>query len=578
MQIARSLLCQIATAAMLTAMSLAAPSPSLSQPQIEGLSQVRSLVQQQGTTRVIVQIAPPAVPEGVTLSRAALLEAQSEVGRVFAQAGAKETEAIPGQPYLVMEIDPEQIAVLEASDQVVAVQPDRIERAYLADSVPLVRAPDAWSQGARGGGQVVAVLDSGVDAAHGFLGNRVVSEACFSSNSPSFGATTLCPNGLTSQFGPGAAAPCATAGCDHGTHVAGIIGGDGPTFSGVAPDVSFLAVQVFSLFTDQPGGPQTCASLGLSSPCILTFLSDQLRGLQRVIDLSPTLDISSVNMSLGGGREQNPCDSDLRKPLIDQLRGLGTSTVIASGNDGFADAVGAPGCISTAVTVGSTTKADTISGFSNSAAMVDLLAPGSSINASVTGGGFGLKSGTSMATPHVAGAIAVAHSDDPTRTIDDIEAALANTGVQIVDPRNNLSRPRIDVAAAIGGPAPPPTLQLALADPGRRLGDGDSMGVTASVNSGGSPLPGATVNFSTDDPGSLSVAPATATTNVAGQAQATVTGETSSSGTARVEAQLANGLATDARTVLVPDLSVLHVLLMLLGAVVFLRWARAGRE
>jgi len=572
MQVARSFLCRVATATMLAVLPLAVSSPGLSQERVEGMAQVRSLVQQQGTTRVIVQIAPPALPEGVPMSTAALLQVQSEVSRVLAAAGAEQAEAIPGQPYLVMEIEPGQLDTLAASDRVVAVQEDTIAQAYLADSVPLVRAPDAWNLGARGAGRVVAILDSGVDAGHGFLGGRVVSEACFSSNSPSQGATTLCPNGLTSQFGPGAAEPCTAAGCDHGTHVAGIIGGNGPSFSGVAPDVSILAVQVFSLFTDRPGGPQNCASLGLASPCILTFLSDQIRGLQRVIDRSSTLDISSVNMSLGGGRMVSPCDTDLRKAPIDQLRTLGTSTVIASGNNGFADAVGAPGCISTAVTVGSTTKVDTISGFSNSANMVDLLAPGSSINSSVTGGGFGLKSGTSMATPHVAGAIAVMHSADPTRTIADIEAALAANGVPIVDPRNTLSRPRINIAAALGV-QPAATLQLALADPGRRLGNGDSMGVTATVNAGGSPLPGAAVEFDTDDPGLLSVAPTTATTNAAGMAQTTVTGETSSSGSTRVTAQLANGMASDGKTVLVPDVSAFHVLLMLFGVAAYLRWA-----
>lgn len=165
-------------------------------------------------------------------------------------------------------------------------------------------------------------------------------------------------------------------------------------------------------------------------------------------------------MSIGGGSNTGTCDADSRKPAIDQLRALGIATVIASGNDGFTDAVSSPGCISTAVTVGSTSKFDVISGFSNSSAVVDLLAPGSSIQSSVPGTGYAFFNGTSMATPHVAGAFAALKSRMPSATVDQIEAALKVTGTPVTDIRlgGTQTKPRIRVDLALnlllgsGGP------------------------------------------------------------------------------------------------------------------------------
>lgn len=530
---------------------------------VAGAQTVREKASRVGVIRVIARLSQRAVPEGVALAGAALEAAQRDLGNRMIQRGANYAAPVADLPLIVFEMRREQVEALLASGKLAAIQEDVIDRAFLAQSVPLVSAPQAWNNGARGAGQAIAILDTGVDRTHPFFGGRVVSEVCFSSNSASQGATTVCPNGQTTQVGAGAAAPCAVAGCDHGTHVAGIAAGNGSGLSGVAPDAQLIAVQVFSRFTDQVGGPQNCANSGLASPCVLTFLSDQIRGLRRVQALAGTFNIAAANMSLGGGSFAAACDGDLRKGVIDQLRSLGIATVIASGNAGLTNGVGAPGCISTAVTVGSTTKADVVSGFSNSAALIDLLAPGSNINASVTGGGFGFKSGTSMATPHVAGAFAAIASGAPGATVGAIENALAATGQPITDGRNNLTRPRIDVADALGQFGT--TVNIALDDPNNRLSNNETMGMRTTVNQGGSPLSGATVNFSTADTNKLSVSPASATTNSVGVAQATLRGETSNSGSTTVTAQLAGTNASDSRGVLVPDLSLLGFLAMIAG-------------
>jgi subtilisin family serine protease len=376
---------------------------------------LRAKAEADGAVRVIVEIAAPqgARPAMSNLHGAAL--------QAFRDAGVTEVAPLtPRLAYLVAEVNPAQLDALYPDPRFGTWSEDRLARASLAQSGPLVQAPQLWAAGARGAGQGVAILDTGVDGAHPFLAGRVIAEACFSTNSPANRSSSVCPNGQAEQNGAGAARPCAATGCEHGTHVAGIAAGRGADFSGMAPDADIIAVQVFSRFTG--------AACGGQAACVASFTSDQIRALDFVRQLAATRAVAAVNMSLGGGRSTTACDSDITKPVIDQLRAVGVATVIASGNDGFRDSVSFPGCISSAVTVGATTKTDTLADFSNCGPQVDLHAPGVGINSSIPGGRFAAFSGTSMATPHVAGAFAALRSRGPAVSIDQIETALKQSG------------------------------------------------------------------------------------------------------------------------------------------------------
>ena len=453
----------VAGALVLLALVVRPPTPSSSAGS-DGVAEdrVRQALHAAGRARVIVKLRMPGASftaEGHHPSRASALAQRGDIASVqstvlwkLARTTARLLHKYETVPFLALEVDRAALAELEAqSFHVARVVEDELVPPALAQSIPLVEADQAWAQGFDGSGRVIAILDSGVDSTHPFLAGKVVEEACYSSNYPAASATTVCPNGGTEQTGAGAGrnCPAGITGCDHGTHVAGIAAGNGASagqsFSGVARGASVMAVQVFSRF----GSSAQCGSLPV--PCALTFSSDQIKGLERVYALRSTHQFASVNMSLGGGLNSTYCDDDPLKPIIDNLRSVGIATVIASGNDGSVNQIGKPSCISSAVSVGSTTDSNQVSSFSNVAPILSLFAPGSSINSSVPGGGYSNFNGTSMATPHVAGAFAILKQAAPTASVTAILTALQQTGTPVTDTRSggSVTKPRIRIAAAL---------------------------------------------------------------------------------------------------------------------------------
>ena len=235
----------------------------------------------------------------VDAQRQAISESRSRILARLSQARHRVIHNYQTLPYLAVELDAGALALLEsAGDDVVTVMEDKILRPFLTESVPLIQGDQAWAAGYDGSGTVVAIVDSGVDRNHSFLGGRVVEEACYSSTNAGE-SQSVCPNGLEEQIGPGAAAPCSLASCMHGTHVAGIVAGNGSSagqaFSGVAKNAQIMAVQVFSEIID----PSFC---GGASSCMGGYTSDVIAGLERVYAVALAgRNIVSVNMSLGEG-------------------------------------------------------------------------------------------------------------------------------------------------------------------------------------------------------------------------------------------------------------------------------------
>lgn len=489
--------------AIIVAMAASAGLAIAQQPKVS--ADLTNQARTKGNVYVIVRLNVEAKVEGilpssqaVTAQRQSIAAAQDALLRELAGRRHRVTGRVATLPILGLEVGLDALAVLERSSRVLRVTEDGVAKPLLSESVPLIQADQAWAAGFDGTGWKVAVLDTGVDRNHPFLTGAVVDEACFTHNNS-------CPDGTNEQHGIGAAAPCTGQGCSHGTHVAGIVAGRGPSFSGVARGASLIAIQVFS------GGAGS-------------FTMDQISALEYVYNLGDS-HIAAVNMSLGCVYQGQPdcvftdqaaCDAHatatMIKMAIDNLRQAGIATVIASGNQNFTNQISTPGCISSAVSVGSTTKTDDVSGFSNSASFLSLLAPGGIRNAvdpgnicssipggspppfgpcpdAGTGGTFGFDAGTSMAAPHVAGAWAILkQSAGAGTTVAQILNALQTTGLQITDTRdptnpNPLMGCRIQILQALNNLPPryptidvpgPATLLMGINNCGQIVGTFDT--------------------------------------------------------------------------------------------------------
>lgn len=252
-------------------------------------------------------------------------------------------------------------------------------KATLDQSVPLIGAPQMWNDyGATGQGIRVAILDTGIDYTHPDLGHG------FGPGQKVIGGYDFVNNDADPMDDHG-----------HGTHVAGIVAANG-TLKGVAPGAQLLAYKVL-------GADATGLTSGI------------LAALERAADpdQNPLTDdkVHVVNMSLGG-----PGDAD--DPLsqaVDTAVDAGIVCVVAAGNRGSGyNTIDSPGCARKAITVGATDDFDQIAQFSSRgpgqpdlAIKPDLTAPGVAINSTKGGGGYESMDGTSMATPHVAGAVAL---------------------------------------------------------------------------------------------------------------------------------------------------------------------------
>ncbi|MGW1617018.1 S8 family peptidase [Streptomyces sp. NPDC002285] len=302
---------------------------------------------------------------------------------------------------------------------------DGIRRAALDASVPQIGAPAAWSAGYTGQGVKIAVLDTGVDETHPDLAGRQIAEKNFST------------------------APTAKDARGHGTHVASTAAGSGAKsagkYKGVAPEAGFLDGKVLN---DRGRGED----------------SGVLAGMEWAVAQGADI----VNLSLGGPDTPgiDPVEEAVNRLSADK----GVLFVIASGNEGEGGdrTVSSPGSADAALTVGAVDSKDALAGFSSrgprvddSAVKPDVTAPGVAITAAAAPGshlaqqegekpaGYLTLSGTSMATPHVAGAAALLKQQHPDWRGERIKAVL--TGSAKGGPYSVFEQGsgRIDVARAV---------------------------------------------------------------------------------------------------------------------------------
>lgn len=468
--------------------------------------EVQALLERTGAgerVRVIIQLAVPFTPErelsavAMVRQRYSIAQAQEELLDQLKSQDVRSIRRFRTMPGMALSVGHETLKELLEHPLVEAIQEDELLipfnggtfTPFLDDSVPLIGVEDVWDQGVTGEGYAVVIIDTGVQHDHPFFQDRIVAGACFNTTFEAQGASSNCPNGEDEMIGAaeaGADCDLEIFGCGHGTHVAGIASGRdvGGSFTGVAKDAKIISINAFSRFSSDS---DTCRAQNVEEgqDCVSAFGSDLVAGLEHVMEfLDEDYVVSNINMSLGGGRffSEESCDdhpaNQLRKSVIDGLRAEGVATIAASGNAGFTDSMGSPACISTVVSVGSTTKNDDVSGFSNSADFLDLLAPGSAITAAFPESTTDELFGTSMATPHVAGAWLLVQQANPGWSVDGILDAFIDTGEPITDtPTNqrpgatNQVTPRIQVDQAAGASVPKPTIDITTPQDGVEVND-----------------------------------------------------------------------------------------------------------
>ena len=239
-----------------------------------------------------------------------------------------------------------------------------------------IEADKVWAEGIYGTDVKVAILDTGVDTDHSQLYDSYLGGYDFVNvdGSPE------------DDHG-------------HGTHVAGIITGNSGTAKGVAPGAKFYMYKVCSA----------------SGSCLDV---DMIAAMEAAMGT----DAKVMSISIGGGNYYTENCSTTLANKVNEVAATGITVVVASGNDG--KGVSSPGCAAGAIAVGAVDSTDAVTWWSNRGPALDIVAPGVSIYSTYLNNGYATMSGTSMATPHVSGVVALLLDANSLLTTDQIKTAL----------------------------------------------------------------------------------------------------------------------------------------------------------
>jgi parallel beta-helix repeat protein len=347
------------------------------------------------------------------------------------------------------------------------IQDNRVDKVYydfpihafLNESASIINAKTVWNNlNYTGKGIKVCVIDTGVDRYHPALSGKIAGEHCYNFNDK-------CPDGTSEDNN-------ASDDNGHGTHVTGIIVSQDSTYRGIAYNSSIYSVKIL----DSQGNGGSWDDIG------------------HAIEWCISQGVNIISMSLGAGGPYNEtnCPSTIDTD-INNATNHKISVIVASGNDFFTTGIAYPACSQNVISVGATTKQELITDYTNRGDNLDLLAPGgvwdeipaySEIVSTfsqrvkndndlcllydyywwwpwwpfspyckdedyVVNENFIRVSGTSQATPMVAGAVALMLEKNSTLTPSQIKDILKGMGKPIWDPETQQTYPLIDIFAAI---------------------------------------------------------------------------------------------------------------------------------
>lgn len=321
---------------------------------------------------------------------------------------------------------------LLAQPEVRAVHENAALHAVSVSDLGFINQPAAAALGATGSGTTIAVIDGG-------LGNNYLSYPDFGSCTAIATPASTCRVVLQHSTYPGASAETT-----HGTNVSAIA-------LGVAPQAKLAMFDVFN---------GTSASV-----------ADLLNAMSSAIGDQAAYNIVAINLSVGDSSSHSTiCTTSVFASAVASASNAGIITVAAAGNSGSKTGLSEPACAPGVVSVGavydasygsrswvasglsagqctdSNSAADLVTCFSQSASYLSLLAPGTFVNA--PNASF-QQTGTSQATPHVAGAVAVLRSSYPAESLNTTVQRLQTGAVAVTDPGNGRSAPRLNLLGAV---------------------------------------------------------------------------------------------------------------------------------
>jgi len=393
-------------------------------------SAVSQALQANGTARVIVTFK-----SGTSATVSVRSIGASGVSALAAGGHLNVSRRLESIGVVSAAVDAAGLAALTRDPAVAGVYYDRPVHALDAVSNAQINADDVQrfqvgGQNVTGVNQTICVIDTGIDYRDPAFGNCV-----------SVGSGGNCRVVGGYDFFNEDADPLDDH--NHGTHVAGIAGANGRGFLGVAPNASFVALKVLN-----------AAGNG--------FSSDVLAGIDWCTNNRTLYNITVISMSLGDATfNTNTCDNNPSyagdAASINAAVNAGLFVAVASGNEadtGGKNGISGPACLTNSVAVGAVDSNDAVADFSQDWANYLILAPGVSINSTTKNNGSALLSGTSMATPHVSGLVALMQDfaqrgNGTLASVPYLKTLLNRSGVPVTDSVSGRLHYRIDALAAL---------------------------------------------------------------------------------------------------------------------------------
>ena len=350
--------------------------------------------------------------------------------------------------YISSHINRDDLEMLMADNLIESVYVEQTYHTMLQDSIGIMNFTPSWNLESNGlnltgAGQTVCIIDGGVNYSHSDFGGCTTAEFTAGNCSKVIGGWDFCGND----------GDCAVEDNDpmdvegHGTHVSGIVVANGG-IKGTAKGTKIVMMKA-------------------ANASGVFFSVNVIAAIDRCIANASIFNISVISMSLGGGQYDSYCDgADTGiTASINNAVANNISVVVAAGNTDSnypvaTAGISNPACIQNATRVSASTKSDTYASyaFRHSFFRDILMATGGSgsgyINSTDIGGGYGLKIGTSMATPMIAGAIAIINQyldlSGQTKTPSEVSDILNSTGILLDDSAGSgYNFSRIDVYSAL---------------------------------------------------------------------------------------------------------------------------------